>query len=175
MATKRKDPSEYLPTGRPSKYTPEIARDICEKLSEGIPLRQICRQEGYPAWQKIYEWMQKDPELSGAIARARDMGYDWMAEECIEIADNATNDWMEEQDEDGNISWRVNGEHIQRSKLRIETRLKLLAKFNPKKYSDKIVQPDEISPMAIQINLGVFKDVIESIKQQRQVETIENK
>jgi len=103
------------------------------------------------------------------------MGYDWMAEECLEIADDATNDWMEVYDEEGNVSYKLNGEHVQRSKLRIETRLKLLAKFNPKKYSDKIVQPDEISPMAIQINLGVFKDVIESIKQQRQVETIENK
>ena len=29
-------------TGRPSKYDPEIARIICEQLSEGVPLRQIC-------------------------------------------------------------------------------------------------------------------------------------
>ena len=175
MTTKRKDPSEYLPNGRPSTYNPQTATTICEMLSEGIPLREICRKEGFPAWRTVYDWMKKDPELSTAIAYARDMGYDWMAEECLEIADDATNDWMEVYDEEGNVSYKLNGEHVQRSKLRIETRLKLLAKFNPKKYSDKIVQPDEISPMAIQINLGVFKDVIESIKQQRQVETIENK
>jgi hypothetical protein len=34
-------------TGRPSKYTKEMAEDICQQLSEGIPLREICRQEGY--------------------------------------------------------------------------------------------------------------------------------
>ena len=39
---------------------------------------------------------------------------------------------------------RVNAEHIQRSKLRIETRLKLLAKWNPKKYGDKLALEGEI-------------------------------
>ena len=34
--------------GRPSKYTPEIAQQMCEMLADGIPLREICRQEGIP-------------------------------------------------------------------------------------------------------------------------------
>lgn len=32
----------------------------------------------------------------------------------------------------------MNTEHVQRSKLRIETRLKLLAKWNPKKWGEKV-------------------------------------
>ena len=81
-------------TGRPSKYTPEIAAEICERLSNGEPLRAICRDDHMPAWQKIYEWMAKDDAageagtgLSGAIARARESGYDAIAEECLIIAD----------------------------------------------------------------------------------------
>ena len=73
--------------GRPSKYTPELAAEICQRLSEGEPLRQICRDEHMPAWQKIYEWMAKDPELSGAIAYAREQGADAIAEEALEILD----------------------------------------------------------------------------------------
>jgi len=126
-------------TGRPSKYTKEIAQQICEQLSEGIPLREICRKEGFPAWRTVYDWMYRDEDLSAAIAHARDVGCDALAEECLDIADDANNDWMERFDKDGkSVGWVVNGEHVQRSKLRIETRLKLLAKFNPKKYGDAI-------------------------------------
>ena len=137
--------------GKPSKYTKEIAQSICEQLSEGIPLREICRQDGMPAWRTVYDWMYKDDDLSTAIAHARDLGYDSLAEECLDIADDANNDWMERTDKEGrSIGWVVNGEHVQRSKLRIETRLKLLAKFNPKKYGEKLsVGGDPENPLQV--------------------------
>jgi hypothetical protein len=158
--------------GRPSTYDPDIARRMCEQLSEGIPLREICRQEGFPMWRTVYLWMAKDPDLNTAIARARDVGYDAMAEECLDIADNARNDWMERLDADGvPIGYQVNGDHIQRSKLRIETRLKLLAKFNPKRYGDKIVHSgDEVNPVVIENNHTVFGELLKNLKMQRQAE-----
>jgi hypothetical protein len=79
--------------------------------------------------------MSRDTDLSAHIARAREVGYDAIAEECLNIADDASNDWMERTGEKG-AGWMLNGEHVQRSKLRIETRLKLLAKWS-NKYSDK--------------------------------------
>jgi hypothetical protein len=158
--------------GRPSTYDKDIARMMCEQLSEGIPLREICRQEGFPMWRTVYLWMAKDPDLNTAIARARDVGYDAMAEECLDIADNARNDWMERLDADGvPIGYQVNGDHIQRSKLRIETRLKLLAKFNPKRYGDKIVHSgDEVNPVVIENNHTVFGELLKNLKMQRQAE-----
>lgn len=137
--------------GRPSKYTKQIAESICEQLSEGIPLREICRQDGMPAWRTIYDWMRQDEALSTAIAHARDLGYDSLAEECLDIADDANNDWMERTDKDGrSLGWIVNGEHVQRSKLRIETRLKLLAKFNPKKYGESVTHKgDAENPLEV--------------------------
>jgi hypothetical protein len=44
-----------------------------------------------------------------------------MEDELLEIADDATNDWIERNDPD-NPGWHVNGEHIQRSRVRIDTR-----------------------------------------------------
>jgi len=118
---------------KPSSYTPEKAKSIIEQLSDGVPLRVICRQEGMPAWRTVYDWIAKDEELSAHIACARDLGYDAIAEECMDIADDVTGDYAEQ---DGKMAY--NSEHVQRSKLRIETRLKLLAKWNPKKYGDRI-------------------------------------
>ncbi len=129
--------------GRPSSYDPVVAEKICELLSEGVPLREICRMEGMPAWRNIYFWMARDDDLSAHIARAREAGYDAIAEECLDIADNATNDWMDREfrNAHGKIEVQrvVDTEHIQRSKLRIETRLKLLAKWKPEKYGDKTI------------------------------------
>ena len=129
--------------GRPSSYDPVVAEKICELLSDGIPLREICRMEGMPPWRNIYFWMARDEDLSAHIARAREMGYDNIAEECLDIADNSTNDWMDREFRNAHGKIEVervaDTEHIQRSKLRIETRLKLLAKWKPEKYGEKTI------------------------------------
>jgi hypothetical protein len=124
-------------TGRPSKYDPEIARVICEQLSEGIPLRQICRDnEGFPAWRTVYDWMGKDEALSASIARARDIGYDAIAEECLLIADTPQFGQKQVMSDEGSTT--TVEDMLGHRKLQIETRLKLLAKFHPTKYGDKL-------------------------------------
>ena len=124
-------------TGRPSKYNPEIARIICEQLSEGIPLRQICRDnDGFPAWRTVYDWMGRDDALSASIARARDIGYDAIAEECLQIADNIELGQKQVMTDEGSAT--TVEDMLGHRKLRIETRLKLLAKFHPTKYGDKL-------------------------------------
>ena len=140
-------------TGRPSTYDPAVATKICEQLSEGISLREICRQEGMPPWQTVYSWMERDASLVEAIARAREIGYDALAEECLKIADDGTNDYVE-----GERGPQLNSEHIQRSKLRIETRLKLLAKWSPKRYGERVqVAGDADSPLKVEAEVQAEK------------------
>jgi len=132
------------PTGRPSKYDPEIARIICEQLSEGIPLRQICREnDGFPAWRTVYDWMKRDDALgsagvglSASIARARDIGYDALAEECLQIADTPQFGQKQVMSDEGATT--TIEDMLGHRKLQIETRLKLLAKFHPTKYGDRV-------------------------------------
>ena len=125
------------PTGRPSKYSPEIARVICEQLSEGVPLRQICRENaGFPAWRTVYDWMGRDEALSASIARARDIGYDAIAEECLQIADTVELGQKQVMTDEGAAT--TVEDMLGHRRLRIETRLKLLAKFHPTKYGDRV-------------------------------------
>lgn len=138
-------------TGRPSKRTPEIVDEILERIGKGEPLRQITRDAHLPSWHAFYDWMDGDPELASRFARARERGEEAIAQECMEIADNATNDWMASQTGDGAELYKVNGEHVQRSKLRIWTRMELLKKWNPRKWGEKVdvnhgVQPE--NPLA---------------------------
>ena len=158
--------------GRTSTYDPDIAQSICEQLSEGIPLREICRQEGFPAWRTVYDWMKKDADLATAIAYARDVGYDALAEECLNIADNPQfgEEVTESEDDEGVKRISVKKvDMLGHRKLQIETRLKLLAKFNPKKYGDRVTHSgDDDAPLVIENNHNVFGELLKAIKMERQ-------
>ena len=58
------------PPGSGSKKTPELCAEICERLASGEPLSAICADDHMPARQKVYEWLDADPEFSGQHARA---------------------------------------------------------------------------------------------------------
>jgi hypothetical protein len=156
--------------GRPSKYTPEIAQQMCEMLSEGVPLREICRMDGFPYWRTVYLWMAKDENLSAHIARAREAGYDAMAEECLIIADNPQFGQKQTMTDEG-TSTTVE-DMLGHRKLRIETRLKLLAKWNPKKYGDRVTHAgDPEAPLEVHSEaLGVLSNVLKGLEKARQNE-----
>lgn len=85
------------------------------------------------------EWLLADERLSIACAKARLDGFDAIAAETLRIADDGSNDYMERLSKDGESTGAAfNAEHVQRSKLRVETRLKLLAKWDPKRYGDRM-------------------------------------
>lgn len=125
--------------GRPSIFTQAIADEICERISDGETLRQICRDAHMPHFTTVYDWRESNEEFCLRLARARKIGKRAIEQEILEIADDARNDWMEKFDQDGlPAGWVLNGEHVQRSKLRIETRLKLLKVWDPQRHGDKV-------------------------------------
>ncbi len=114
--------------GRPSLKTPELCDEIEQRLSKGEPLLQICRDEWMPTARAVYNWMDADAELSSRIARARDLGYDAIAMESLEIIDTPPE----------RVEGKIDSASVQWAKNRAEHRLKLLAKWSPNKYGDKV-------------------------------------
>ena len=124
--------------GAPSTYTEEIADEICDSLAEGKSMVEICRADHMPNPSTVYRWLEANEAFRNRYARAREDQADTLADEIIDIADDAQNDWMERQGDDASIGWQVNGEHVQRSKLRIESRKWIAAKLKPKKYGERV-------------------------------------
>lgn len=123
--------------GRPSDYTDEIALTICTRLVDGQSLRAICREEGMPDRGTVFRWLETHEGFRSQYARAREAQAETFADELLEISDDASNDWMERNDKD-NPGWIANGEHINRSRLRVDTRKWVASKLKPKKYGDKL-------------------------------------
>lgn len=117
---------------RASTYTPEIGEEICRRISEGEPLRNICRDEHMPAWRTVYDWVATDEAFAARIAQARELGEIAISEQCLDIADDERHDWV--MTKKGMLTNEV---AVGRAKLQVWTRLQLLAKWNPKKWADR--------------------------------------
>lgn len=128
-----------MPGGRPTDYCSELADTICERIADGQSVREICRDPDMPAMSAVFRWIATHEEFKEQYVLAREAQAQFLAEEILDIADDGTNDWMERHDKEGEaIGWRENGEAMQRSRLRVDTRKWVLSKLLPKKYGDKI-------------------------------------
>ncbi len=123
---------------RPSDYTPETAAKICEMIADGASLRSICRNIDMPGLSTVFQWLAAHPTFAEQYAHARDVQADTLADELLEIADDATNDWMERFGKDGqSLGYFPDQDHINRSRLRVDTRKWIASKLKPKKYGER--------------------------------------
>lgn len=134
------DSSESISrVGAPEIYTKELADKVCSELALGKSLRTVTKDKNMPSMATVFRWFTSHPEFRTQYDVAKQESADAMGEEIIEISDDGTNDWMEDGYEKGKTpGWHLNGENIQRSKLRVDTRKFLMAKMKPKKYGDKL-------------------------------------
>lgn len=89
-----------------------------------------------PCMLSVYRWLFKYPEFSKNYTKAREDQAETLADDIVEISDNGTNDWMEINNPD-NPGYRVNGEAIARSRLRVDARKWIASKLKPKKYGER--------------------------------------
>jgi hypothetical protein len=131
--------SKSKPKGRPSKYTQEVAAEICRRLEEGESLRHIGMLNHMPTAETIRTWLRDKPDFSAQYARARELQADHFADEIRDIANDGRNDWeIRESERTGQERIVINAEAVQRSRLRVDTLKWLMSKQAPKKYGEKI-------------------------------------
>lgn len=113
--------------GRPSGYNQGMADLICERIADGESLRAICVGDDMPNRSTVFRWLSLEEGFSNQYARAREEQADLLFDETLEIADQ----YDSSKD-------KTDVEHIQRAKLRIDTRKWVAGKLRPKKYGDKL-------------------------------------
>jgi len=105
--------------GRPSKFNQELADEICHRLSLGQTMASICNDSHMPDYGTLWRWTRENGDFQEESARARETGTHALADQCIAIADDPTLDPADKR-------------------IRIDTRIRLIGKWNQKKYGDKI-------------------------------------
>jgi hypothetical protein len=126
------------PVGRPTKYTPELAEEICDAIAcDSKGLRRLCNEnQHWPARNNIYHWIKKYPDFRTRYAQAKEHQIESFIDEILEIADDTSNDTVIKTNKDGQEYEVCNSEWINRSRLRVDTRKWLAAKLCPKIYGE---------------------------------------
>jgi len=125
--------------GRPTKHTPETIETICLRLSNGESLNRICRDKTLPSKTTVLRWLL-DPDKKQfrvQYTQARESQSETFIDECVDIADDTEDDTITLINKDGDEYKKVNHDHINRSRLRIDTRIKIAEKMAPKKYTPR--------------------------------------
>lgn len=165
------------PKGSGSKYTEEIADQICDLVSNGVNLRKVCRMEGMPAWRTVYDWVVAKPDFAARLARAREMGFDALAEEALEISNTpeigTKKVYSSGADEKKDSVTVTEEDMIAHRKLQIETRLKLLAVWDPKRYGNKVqVGGDAENPIKVEAQVEaetMLAAILKNVELKKQV------
>lgn len=108
-----------------------IHQEIFRLIMEGDSVRAICARDGMPCKSTVMNWLAADPEFRAGYAAAKALYAETLAEEVIEISDDGKADWVE--GEDGKA---LDHEHVQRARLRVDSRKWLAARLSPKRYGD---------------------------------------
>lgn len=144
--------TEQRGRGQPTIYTPELRAELCLRLAEGRTMRSVCRDEDMPCRRTVTSWLLLDYEKKEDhpavhddflrhYTRAREEQTENVHDEIVEIADDATNDFMEvvKKTKSGEKTTILfDKEHVMRSKLRVDARLAWLANTEPRKYGKNI-------------------------------------
>lgn len=125
--------------GRPTEYTEELADEICRRIMEGESLKHITDGDDMPARSSVHLWLANNGVFSDKYARAKENQADTLADELIDLADNATD--------------------VNKARLQIDTRKWAASKLKPKKYGDKLDMTTNGKDLPTPILGGLAKDV----------------
>ncbi len=108
-------------------YTTELGDKICQRLASGESLITICDTEGMPSKSTVLLWVVKGDRgeepyvsFSDQYAHAREAQAESIMDEVVYISDGSGD--------------------VNRDRLRVDTRLKAMARMHPKKYSERLDQ-----------------------------------
>lgn len=140
-------------TGRPHGYTEEKALEICELVADGHSINKISKMPDMPARSTILKWFRDVPEFSDMYRHAKEIGFEVLADEIIDIADAAEN---------------IDKDECRRHQLMIETRKWLLAKLQPRKYGERVTQEivgnREEAPVQVEVTKEEIARIVQEVE-----------
>jgi hypothetical protein len=117
---------------QPRADRPALQDEIVDWVSEGKPLSQWCALPGKVNRVTVHRWAHEHDDFAQRLARARDIGCDVIAEETVRLSETKPLTYV---DQTG--SERIDPGAVQWHRLQVDTRLKLLACWNPSRYGQR--------------------------------------
>lgn len=147
--------------GRPTGYTKALGEKICALLVQNHTLRQIEVVRGMPTRQTICNWLAKHQDFFDQYVRAREVQTLLDEDEIQELADDSRNDWVE-RERKGKVGLELDREHLERTRLRIDTKKWLMGKRNAKRFGKSVALTGKDGG-AVKHEVSALRDVLDAI------------
>jgi len=117
--------------GRPPLFPIEhpVWSEICNQISTGKSITSTLKQPGMPSYQCAMLMIRNNPEFRAMYDKATESRADRLAEEIIELADEAIPE---------NIEGPMASAWVQKKRLQVEARKWVASKLYSKRYGDRI-------------------------------------
>jgi hypothetical protein len=116
-------------------YSEPLAVEICERISSGELLTDICDDEHMPTVRRVTQWLRQDDDFQTLYKESINDRLTIFEEQIIKIADDASKDFREVV-RNGRSVRVLDGDAIARAKLRVEVRFRHLKAGRPEKWGD---------------------------------------
>lgn len=115
--------------GRRKKYSPELVERLLNALACGRTLVSVCEELGISP-DTVYSWTTRYPDFRKDFARARDFGDEVLEDSVLEIADaeHISEEQIVEKTGKKITIKKRRFDNVPRSRLRVEARLKIVAR-----------------------------------------------
>jgi hypothetical protein len=115
------------PIGRPSKYTDELASEICATIAESDRgIDDLCAErDDFPGARTVRTWIVEKEDFRQMYARAKELQADFVAHQTLPLADNCRIGEKTEKKEIGRVcsacnnpvEWRKDWKHADKSDM----------------------------------------------------------
>jgi hypothetical protein len=134
-----KERVEHLKTIKERKeaqpYSEPLAIEICERISSGELLINICADGHMPTVRRVTQWLRENQDFAALYRESMNDRLTIFEEEVIKIADDAARDFRDVV-RNGRTVRALDGDAIARAKLRVEVRFRHLKAGNPAKWGE---------------------------------------
>ena len=129
-------------TGRPTKLTPELIDEICERVSNGEMITRVCNGSAHmPSYGTLHRWMAEDKNLLQRIQAAKDACYECLSEELTLISKNREDSVTKKTitNHKGEVTEEtVEFDNVPSRRLQIDTMRHLLGLWNRSRFGTKV-------------------------------------
>jgi hypothetical protein len=141
---------QLLPIRNKLRYTDELAQEICERVSAGELVINICNESHMPTIRRLNQWLRDEQEFQDLYNQSIVDRLSIFEEQVIQIADDVSRDYKEVSTRGGATKRVADPEMVSRAKLRVDVRFKHLKAGKPTKWGDSqtlnVKSEDEYDP-----------------------------
>jgi hypothetical protein len=129
----------------------ETMEELSLRIAEGESLAKICKEWDVP-YGRFAAWIADDPSRKELLEGAMSIYTDTLAYEALEIADTPEEGERVKTTDAGTEV--VREDMLGHRKLKVDTRMRLMAKWNRSRYGDS-VQVEHTGETVLQLSFGV--------------------